>query len=105
MQYALPDLEDMLIDLAELQAKCDRMVAALRAAGYRLHVPEATFYLLARCPVDDDLAFTLQLARRGVLVLPGRAFEMEGYFRISLTATEDMIERALPIFEEATSGR
>jgi aspartate aminotransferase len=77
------------------------MARELRTMGYRLHVPEATFYLLPRCPVADDLQFSLRLAERGVAVLPGRALEMPGFFRISLTATHDMIDRALPVFADA----
>jgi aspartate aminotransferase len=34
-------------------------------------------------------------------VLPGTLFETPGYFRISLTASEDMIQRALPVFAAA----
>jgi aspartate aminotransferase len=34
-------------------------------------------------------------------VLPGVMFETPGFFRISLTANEDMIERSLPAFEAA----
>ena len=33
-------------------------------------------------------------------MLPGSVMELPGYFRISLTATEDMIERSLPGFEK-----
>jgi aspartate aminotransferase len=101
MQYALPDIEQMCIDVGDLEAKRDRMARELRTMGYRLHVPEATFYLLPRCPVADDLQFSLLLAERGVAVLPGRALEMPGFFRISLTATHDMIDRALPVFADA----
>ena len=103
MQYALADIEQMSIDLEALQRKRDRMVSALRAAGYELHVPEATFYLLPRSPDPDDMAFALRLARHKVVVLPGRAVEMPGHFRISLTATEAMIERALPVFAAAST--
>jgi aspartate aminotransferase len=39
-----------------------------------------------------------------VLVLPGQVVEMPGYFRISLTATDDMVERSLPVFERALRG-
>ncbi|MEX0666790.1 MAG: aminotransferase class I/II-fold pyridoxal phosphate-dependent enzyme, partial [Acidimicrobiia bacterium] len=60
-----------------------------------------TFYLWVRSPEDDDYAFAMSLAERGVLVLPGSASEGPGYFRISLTATRDMIERSLPVFAEA----
>jgi len=34
-------------------------------------------------------------------VLPGSLFETPGFFRISLTANDDMIERSLPGFAAA----
>ena len=77
------------------------MVSALKEYGYELHVPEATFYLLVKAPLADDVEFTRRLRRDNVLVLPGRAVEMPGYLRISLTATDDMVERSLPVFAEA----
>jgi aspartate aminotransferase len=104
MQYALPDIEGMSIDLAGLRAKRDRMVAALRAYGYALHAPEATFYLLVRSPIEDDVEFAGRLRRDHVLVLPGRTVDLPGYFRISLTATDAMIERALPVFAAAITA-
>jgi aspartate aminotransferase len=103
MQYALPDIDLMSIDLAGLQAKRDRMVAALRASGYELPVPQATFYLLVKAPVEDDVEFARRLRRDRVLVLPGRTVDMPGYFRISLTATDEMIDRALPVFAAAAT--
>jgi aspartate aminotransferase len=75
------------------------MVDALRELGYELHVPQATFYLLPRAPIENDIEFTRILRGKKVLVLPGRAVEMPGYFRLSLTATDEMIDRALPAFE------
>ena len=104
MQYALADIDLMSIDLASLQSKRDRMVAALRASGYELHVPEATFYLLVKAPIEDDAEFAGRLRRDNVLVLPGRTIDMPGYFRISLTATDDMIDRALPVFAAAMTA-
>lgn len=98
MQYALADIDTLSIDLKHLQRKRDRVVDALRGQGYRLHVPEATFYLLPESPVPDDLIFTEMLARQDVYVLPGRAVEMPGFFRLSLTATDEMIDFALPRF-------
>lgn len=98
LQHAIADLEQLSIDIAHLQEKRDAMVSALRKAGYELHSPEGTFYLMPRSPLDDDLAFTSMLAKRHVYCLPGKAFEMPGYFRISLTANDAMIRRALPHF-------
>lgn len=101
MQYALPDIDALSIDLDHLQRKRDRMVTALRKQGYKLHEPEATFYLLPQSPLRDDLAFSELLARRDVFVLPGTLVEMPGFFRISLTATDEMIDFALPRFGAA----
>jgi len=101
LQHALADLEILSIDIAHLERKRDRMVTALRGMGYSVHVPEGTFYLLPRSPWEDDLAFTAVLAEYGVFVLPGSIAEIPGYFRISLTANDEMIERALPGFAAA----
>ena len=104
MQYALPEIDLMSIDLDHLQRKRDRMVNALRDMGYEVHSPQATFYLLTKAPIEDDVRFSRMLAAQKVLVLPGVAVEMPGYFRISLTATDAMIDRALPVFAEVRSG-
>jgi aspartate aminotransferase len=104
MQRAMVDFETMSIDLKALEARRDRMVDGLRSAGYDLHSPEGTFYLLPRSPIEDDVAFTERLAQDKVYVLPGAVVEMPGRFRISLTANDEMVERALPIFETALHG-
>jgi aspartate aminotransferase len=101
LQFAVGDLEELTIDIEHLQRKRDRMVPALREMGYELHVPEGTFYLLPRSPIPDDLAFTELLANNDVFVLPGSLFELPGYFRISLTGSDEMIDRALPVFASA----
>jgi aspartate aminotransferase len=101
LQHALPDLEPLSIDVAHLQHKRDRVVKLLRDIGYEVNLPEGTFYLLARSPLKDDVAFIERLAEHDVFCLPGRVFELPGYFRISLTANDDMIERAAAGFAAA----
>ena len=101
LQHALADLERASIDIAHLQDKRDRLVAGLRHLGYEVTLPEGTFYALARSPWTDDLAFLDLLAEYGVYCLPGAVIEMPGYFRISLTASDEMIDRALPGFGAA----
>ncbi|MEJ7762284.1 MAG: aminotransferase class I/II-fold pyridoxal phosphate-dependent enzyme [Thermomicrobiales bacterium] len=101
MQYALPRLEQFSIDIGHLQRKRDLLVAALRDMGYRVQPPEGTFYLWVPSPIPDDLAFTAQLAKQDIFVLPGDMFEVPGFFRISLTANDDMIERSLAGFAAA----
>jgi aspartate aminotransferase len=101
LQHALVDLDPLSVDIAKLQWRRDHMVEALRDMGYELHLPEAAFYLLVKSPLEDDWAFFRMLAEDGVLVLPGSMLELPGTFRISLTANDDMIERALPTFARA----
>jgi aspartate aminotransferase len=101
LQHALPALDGLSIDIGHLQHKRDLLVQELRSMGYRLEVPEGTFYLLVRSPLPDDLAFCALLEEHNVFCLPGAVFELPGYFRISLTANDGMIERALPGFRAA----
>jgi aspartate aminotransferase len=101
LQHALPELETLSIDIEHLQHKRDKLVGILRDAGYDVHSPDGTFYLLPKSPIADDSTFLRMLARHDIFCLPGAIVELPGYFRISLTATEDMIDRAAPGFAAA----
>jgi len=101
LQHAIEDLEGLSIDIPAMQRRRDRLVGALRDIGYETTWPEGTFYIMARSPLADDVAFTDILARHRVLVLPGTVVEVPGWFRISLTATDDMVERGIPGFAAA----
>ena len=109
LQHALADLERLSIDIGALERRRDRLVPALREMGYDASMPEGTFYTMARSPIPDDAAFAEILARNRVLVLPGSVVEVPGWFRISLTASDDMIEAGIPRFaaarREATDTR
>lgn len=101
LQHALPDLEKLSIDVGALQRRRDRLVPALREMGYEASMPEGTFYTMARSPISDDEAFAEVLARHGVLVLPGTIVEVPGWFRISLTASDEMVEKGIDRFAAA----
>lgn len=101
MQYAMGDLEQLSIDVASLQRRRDRIVAALTEMGYEAVTPEGTFYVMVRSPLPDDLEFTRVLAEHDVFVLPGAMFELPGWFRISLTASDVMVDRSLAGFQRA----
>ena len=101
LQRAVPDLETLSIDVAALERRRNRMAADLDALGYDLTVPEATFYMMVRSPIPDDAAFASLLARHDVFVGPGHIFELPGYFRISLTANDDMVRRSMAGFAAA----
>lgn len=101
LQHAIADLETISIDMKRMHRKRDRVIEILSDIGYQVHAPEGTFYLLPRAPWRDDLAFIRMLEDQDILCLPGTILEFPGFFRISLTASEEMIERSQAGFAAA----
>lgn len=100
MQYAIPGLEDLSIDLAALTRRRDLLLTTLTEAGYDVLRPEGTFYLFSRWPEGGPNDPLGALADRDVFVMPGSIMNAPDWFRISLTASDAMVERALPAFRE-----
>ncbi|MBX9778064.1 MAG: aminotransferase class I/II-fold pyridoxal phosphate-dependent enzyme [Xanthobacteraceae bacterium] len=98
MQYALPDLEELSIDRAALARRRDQLTATLAHAGFDVLRPEGTFYLWSKWPAGDPERHWNRLADRKVFVMPGSIMGAPPYLRISLTASDRMIELALPAF-------
>ncbi len=96
MQYSVPALETVSIDIAEYTRKRDRLYTALTDASFEVTRPEGTFYLWGRAPGGDAVAYCDALAARGVYIMPGTLFDQPHHFRISLTGTMGMIEAAIP---------
>jgi aspartate aminotransferase len=101
LQHAIEDLERLSIDIGAIERRRDRMVGALTRMGYEPTTPEGTFYIMARAPIADDVAFSLELAREDIAILPGTVVEVPGWFRISLPANDQMVEASLSGFERA----
>lgn len=101
LQHSLAELEALSIDIPALQRRRDRLVAALHEMGYRVRVPEGTFYLMVDSPDPDDEAFAARLGEHKIYVLPGTIAELPGTFRLSLTANDEMVERSLAGFRSA----
>lgn len=101
MQRALPDIAGLKLDLHALERRRDMLVPALTAMGYEPTSPEGTFYIVAHSPIEDDVAFTAQLADADVFVLPGSTIALPGWFRISLTGSDAMVEASIPRFAAA----
>ncbi|HYO98385.1 MAG TPA: aminotransferase class I/II-fold pyridoxal phosphate-dependent enzyme [Polyangiaceae bacterium] len=97
MQLAIGDLLRVSPSFDAIAQRRGRLLEGLHRAGYELPEPESTFFVYPRAPGGDDFAFAERAAERGVLVLPSAMFHDHGHFRISLTATDDMVDRSLPI--------
>ncbi|CAF3887297.1 unnamed protein product, partial [Rotaria sordida] len=62
---------------------------------------EGTFHILVKSPLEDDRAFYRLLSKYNVLCLPRSVSFTPGYFSLSLTANEDMIEQSRHGFQQA----
>jgi len=99
---ALDSAEDLLPQInAVYRRRRDLVVEALNAAGWLLAKPVATIYVWAPVPEGYDgnsAAFARDLlARTGVMVTPGRGYGPagEGFFRISLTYSDEALREAM----------
>jgi aspartate aminotransferase len=103
MQHAIRDLEALSIDLGALHRRRDILVRTLQGAGYGVVPPQGTFYLWGTWPGDPERLWNA-LADRNVFVMPGAILGAAECFRISLTASDAMVDRALPAFGEIVNG-
>ena len=92
-------------DTAVYERRRDLVAEALGAIGLEVDPPKATPYFWVRVPEGHSSAsFTeLVLEEAGVVVSPGLAYgpSGEGFFRLSLTVTDDELEEAVRRIESS----
>jgi aspartate aminotransferase len=104
MQAAIPGLLALRHDHAWLEPWRQRITQELADAGYELARPVATLFVYVATPGGrDDFDFIRELSLAGVLALPAPVFHHRGYFRLSLTGSEEMLERSVPILRRFAS--
>ncbi|KAJ3073645.1 hypothetical protein HK102_005964 [Quaeritorhiza haematococci] len=129
LQYGIKDLEGDLfgeegvcIDLAVLRRRRDRLVEGLREKGYtEVSNSQATFYMMVKVPAafekylsseashqksgespSVDYLFSELMAKDyGVFFVPGLVMKFPGWFRLSVTASDEMVELAIERFGKA----
>jgi len=106
VQFAGAKALDMAEELtpkinAVYRRRRDLVVETLNGLGWQLEKPKATIYIWAPVPgrfAGDSGAFAADLLdKTGVVVTPGRGYgeHGEGFFRISLTYPDAVIEKAM----------
>ncbi len=97
LKYLLGKQADMQVYARRRAA----MAEVLGQAGYEFTMPEGAFYFFPKAPGGDDLAFIETLAKQRVLGVPGTAFGLPGYFRLTFCVDEAVIRRAAAGFKAA----
>lgn len=98
--WTLDHAEELVAPVvAELQARRDAAVTALRAQGFTVEVPVAAMYLWVPLPAGIASAdfCSRAMEEEGVVTLAGSGFGPggEGFFRIALTQPADRIQEAV----------
>lgn len=99
MQHALPGLIRHAPRIDGVHRRREALVAALRRNGYALAPGEHTYFVYARSPIADDMLLVETLAAQGLLVAPGTLFHDPGHVRLSVTASQQMLDGAIAIFD------
>ena len=100
-QLVIAQCIDEQVDIGVYRRNRDLLYDSLRGMGYECGLPQGTFYMFPRSPIEDDAAFCNIAKGHNLLVVPGRSFGAPGYFRIAFCVDYDMIERSLPSFRRA----
>lgn len=86
----------------------DIWIAGCAQAGWKMPVSQASMYIWAPVPTQQDsFSFSKDLAKAGVMLIPGAAFGKhgEGYVRIGLVQEEKEIEKAVEIVRDFLNKR
>ncbi|MDN3512585.1 MAG: pyridoxal phosphate-dependent aminotransferase [Candidatus Jettenia sp.] len=98
MQHVVTNLQGVHVARAEYQERRDMFCNALQDFGYSFIRPMGAYYIFPKTP-GDDLVFAQELAKEGILVLPGKSFGRSGYIRIAFCVKKETIKKSLPVFK------
>ena len=98
MQRVVAGMQGQSVDIGEYARKRKLLCDGLAGAGYGFERPAGAFYLFARTPIADDIAFVRALQEELILVVPGSGFGGPGHFRIAFCVQDATIVNALPGF-------
>ena len=87
-------------DLSTYAHNAKLLYEGLTAAGFECMRPQGAFYLFPKALEEDDAAFCARAREFDLLLVPGADFGCPGYFRAAYCVRTEMIERALPHFQE-----
>jgi aspartate aminotransferase len=93
--------QETSVDIMAYENKRNILYDALVDAGFECVKPGGAFYMFPKSPIRNEIEFVRKIQREErILVVPGRGFGREGYFRIAYCIPLDRILRALDGFKK-----
>ena len=87
-------------DLSEYARNREILTRELAKMGFEFVYPQGAFYLFIKSPIADDKEFCNVAKEHRVLIVPGTSFGCSGWARLAYCVSSNMVERALPAFDE-----
>ena len=101
-QRVVGEFQKNSVSIADYRHKRDLLYETLLEAGFECVKPMGAFYLFPKSPMPDEVEFVLRMQQEErILVVPGRGFGKEGYFRIAYCVPLETIKKARPGFLRA----
>ena len=92
------------VDLSIYARRRQLMAKVLTDAGIDFIMPKGAFYFFPKAPGGDDGKFVDALLKERILAVPGSGFGRKGYFRLSSSVDEKIIERSAEGFKRAVAN-
>jgi aspartate aminotransferase len=98
-QRVVGEFQKNSVSIEDYRQKRDLIYDALCEAGFECVKPGGAFYMFPKSPIPDEVEFVFAMQREErILVVPGRGFGREGYFRVAYCVPLETIKKAIPGF-------
>jgi aspartate aminotransferase len=94
-QRAVGSFQGSSVSIDDYRQKRDFLYDTLMEAGFECVKPTGAFYMFPRSPLPNEIEFVFKMQEEErILVVPGRGFGKEGYFRIAYCVPMETIVKA-----------
>ena len=99
-QKVIADHLDETAGLEAYKERRDLLHGILVDAGFSCMKPQGAFYLFAKCPMEDDAAFSQMAIKHNIILVGGSGFGYPGYFRLAYCVSYDTIRNSAQAFKD-----
>ena len=100
MQRLVGRYQKNSVDVGDYRQRRDAIHSILVEAGFDVNLPDGTFYIFPKSPIEDDVELIRVMLEHRILAVPGAGFGRKGYFRIAYCVGMDVIEKSRKAFLE-----
>ena len=99
-QFLIPHCLGLTADTNIYKENAEILYNELTNIGFKVLKPDGAFYILMKCQIDDDNAFSKKAMDYRLLLVPSESFGIKGYVRIATCVTKKQVVNSIPKFKE-----